>query len=104
MTKFWEVFLNIVVPLLLMGVTGYWAGRTLESIKWENREKRRQALAKEVQRHLPVVQRVLCPWNKCEHNLNGLCSKQGIVYLKEFGDDHMQVLQCENLRIKKRSG
>jgi hypothetical protein len=45
MTKFWEVFLNIVVPLLLMGVTGYWAGRTLESIKWENREKRRQAYA-----------------------------------------------------------
>jgi hypothetical protein len=48
MTPFWQVFM----PLAMVGAAFFWAGRTIERIKWETEERRKAALRIEVKRHV----------------------------------------------------
>jgi hypothetical protein len=47
-------------------------------------------------------QRLLCPWTKCKHNKACVCTKRGVVMLRDYGDDHAPLLSCASIETEKK--
>jgi hypothetical protein len=47
-------------------------------------------------------QRLLCPWAKCKHNKECVCTKRGVVMLRDYGDDHAPLLSCSSIETEKK--
>jgi len=47
---------------------------------------------------------LLCPWAKCKHNKAGVCTKRGVVMLRDYGDDddHVPLLSCSSIETEKK--
>lgn len=73
-----QVFMFLVLGWILCGVIG-----------WQACEFFREKTIK-------------CPWDKCRHNEDGRCSKNGIVELKLLViDDHCEGLVCDSCNPQK---
>jgi len=45
--------------------------------------------------------KLLCPWTGCKYNKNNICTKEGTVLLRDYGDEHAPILSCASIETKK---